>query len=288
MSRCAAAWQGRLDASRSGGAPNAPKVLLPRDVFQRAGSPWVLTCAPLGRGMAGARPPGVVGPTVTAPGPEEWAGFGLRLGCRRRNEINIKIRIRIKIMIKINGKTTIRIGIWRKIRARPVYTSVRMLEGPRNIATFCHFFDGIDDCFGCSGCSASSMGIIEWEQSEGVLRQWQNHLARATKNCQNKSMVLFTMFLTRFFTALERAFAPAGARGLPWAQAPSALCGGTFPTRADESLRRAKGDNGVVRESRFSTINLELNSDFSCVTLNSFWHNGFWLVRARSNFLRHT
>ena len=65
------------------------------------------------------------------------------LGGQRGNEILIKIRIRIKIGIGL------------------VYTSVQMLDGPRNIARFCHFFDGFDDCFGRSGSSASSMGIME-------------------------------------------------------------------------------------------------------------------------------
>ena len=86
---------------------------------------------------------------------------------------------------------------------RPIYTSVRMLEGPRNTATFCHFLDGFDDCFRWSGCSASSMGINESEQSEGVARRWQTFVARATGNCHDKSLVLFTMFFVSFFTALE-------------------------------------------------------------------------------------
>jgi hypothetical protein len=46
-------------------------------------------------------------------------------------------------------------------RMRLVYTSVRMLEGPRSIATFCHFVDGFDDCFGWSRFSATSIDIME-------------------------------------------------------------------------------------------------------------------------------
>lgn len=46
-------------------------------------------------------------------------------------------------------------------RMRSIYTSVRMLDGPQNIATFCHFHDELDDYFGWSRGSASSISIIE-------------------------------------------------------------------------------------------------------------------------------
>ncbi len=43
----------------------------------------------------------------------------------------------------------------------PVYTSVRMLEGVRRIATYCHFRDGRGHGFGSSGYSVSSMSITK-------------------------------------------------------------------------------------------------------------------------------
>ncbi len=138
----------------------------------------------------------------------------------------------------------IKIGRWMKIRKRPVYTSVRMLERTRRIAIFCHFSDGLDDCFGWSGCSASSMGVVESEQ-RGDLRRWQQLLARATQNCHCESMGLFTMFLACFFTAV-------GGRSGASGYAVSSLSGSRFcaacPTRADESLGGAKGDDGHRRE----------------------------------------
>ncbi len=43
----------------------------------------------------------------------------------------------------------------------PIYTSVRMLEGARNIATYCHFPDECRRGFAWDGCSLSSMIIIK-------------------------------------------------------------------------------------------------------------------------------
>ena len=79
-----------------------------------------------------------------------------------------------------------------------IYSSVRMLKDPRNIATFCHFLDRFGDYFGWIGCSASSMGIIESEQREGVFRRWQELVAMVTENCHQRSLMLFTMFLVFF------------------------------------------------------------------------------------------
>ncbi len=46
-------------------------------------------------------------------------------------------------------------------KKRLVYTSVRMLEGARGIATYCHFRDEREHSLGSSGYSVSAMSITK-------------------------------------------------------------------------------------------------------------------------------
>ena len=195
---------------------------------------WLLTFAPLGRELAGARRTGVsalrrhdrpFGRSASDDG-RPWV-----LGVGARYQIEIEIEITIMIEIKI------------RIEMLPVYTSVRMLEWARRFATFCHFSEECGNCFG--GVAALQ---VQWASSNrnGVRRFWA--ISKAVGTCHRNLPLAGTYvvhyvlgrFLEPFFNEIREA--PGERARFRWRDLVAWRTVGT-----GTSLRGAKGDNGGWR-----------------------------------------
>ena len=105
---------------------------------------------------------------------------------------------------------------------------------------------GVDSFF------ASSMGVVEWEQREAFFGDGARGVARASKNCDDRSLALYSIFFRSLVTALGGRSELPGVRGLPRAQARLGHLlphlpheGGAMPSRGGKFPRGATGHTQV-------------------------------------------